>query len=103
MELKDFYFFDITFQTMNLFSFVMGMFYAATMGYFGRKALTQVIIYFMILTAWYAGSAWIEKSKAGNAVVVDCRLSDISPDFTPKLKEQCREMRIKQANTGNIK
>jgi len=95
MELKEFYFFDISFQTMNLFSFVMGMFYAATMGYFGRKALTQVIIYFMILAAWYAGNAWLERNKYNNSIVYDCRLSEISPDYPTKVKKQCRDQQEK--------
>lgn len=95
-NLKDFIFFDISFQTMNLFSFVMGMFYASTISWFGRKALIQVIIYFMVLAAWYAAGAWIERTKLGNSVVYDCRIAEISPDFPIKARQQCRDLMTKE-------
>lgn len=30
------------------------------------------------------------------AVVVDCRLAEISPDYTPAMKEECRKIRSQQ-------
>ena len=33
--------------------------------------------------------------KRGDVVVINCTLSEISPDFTPQMKEACREARIK--------
>ena len=35
--------------------------------------------------------------KRGNVVVIDCTWSEISPDFTPQMREACR-----QARTQNI-
>ena len=31
--------------------------------------------------------------KRGNVVVIDCRLSEISPDFTNETREACRQAR----------
>jgi hypothetical protein len=31
--------------------------------------------------------------KKGNVVVIDCRLSEISPDFTTEMREACRQAR----------
>jgi steroid 5-alpha reductase family enzyme len=31
----------------------------------------------------------------GDVVVIDCTWSEISPDFTPQMKEACRQARIK--------
>jgi hypothetical protein len=31
--------------------------------------------------------------KRGNVVVIDCRLSEISPDFTNEMREACRQAR----------
>jgi steroid 5-alpha reductase family enzyme len=33
--------------------------------------------------------------KRGDVVVIDCTWSEISPDFTPQMKEACRQARIK--------
>jgi hypothetical protein len=33
--------------------------------------------------------------KRGDVVVIDCRLSEISPDFTTEMREACRQARIK--------
>ena len=33
--------------------------------------------------------------KRGNVVVIDCTWSEISPDFTPQMREACRQARIK--------
>lgn len=30
------------------------------------------------------------------SVVYDCRLSEISPDFPPEVKDQCRKLRLEQ-------
>ena len=33
--------------------------------------------------------------KRANVVVIDCTWSEISPDFTPQMREACRQARIK--------
>ena len=33
--------------------------------------------------------------KRGDVIVIDCTWSEISPDFTPQMKEACRQARIK--------
>jgi len=53
MNISDFHFFDITVQGLNLFSFVLGMFYASTLSWYRRTAFIQVVIYFMGLALWY--------------------------------------------------
>ena len=33
--------------------------------------------------------------KRGEVIVINCSLSEISPDFTPQMKEACRQARTK--------
>ena len=33
--------------------------------------------------------------KRGDVIVIDCTWSEISPDFTPQMKEACRQARMK--------
>jgi steroid 5-alpha reductase family enzyme len=33
--------------------------------------------------------------KRGDVIVIDCTWSEISPDFTPQMKEACRQARVK--------
>jgi hypothetical protein len=35
--------------------------------------------------------------KRGDVVVINCTWSEIIPDFTPQMKEACRQARIKNA------
>lgn len=32
--------------------------------------------------------------KRGDVVVIDCTWSEISPDFTPQMREACRQARV---------
>jgi hypothetical protein len=50
-----------------------------------------VIIVFMIAIPFMFFFA----PKRGNVVVIDCTWSEISPDFTPQMREACRQARIK--------
>lgn len=96
-NLLNFKLFDISFASMNIFSFVMGMFYASVISWFGRKALIQVVIYFMILTGWYASNAWLERTKQGNAVSFDCRTAEWKLDITKEALEACRKINKQEA------
>lgn len=95
--------FVVSFASLNVFSFVIGMIYATLNSWYWRSQRTmiiQIILYFMALAGWYSFDAYIERTKQGNTVTVDCRLAEISPDFTTKLKEQCRELNRKQQSQG---
>lgn len=35
--------------------------------------------------------------KKGNVVVYDCRISEISPDYPIKVKEECRKLRAEKS------
>lgn len=55
MSLSDFHFFDISFQSLNLFSYMLGMTAAFfKQGLFGKTIGKEVIAYFGILALWYA-------------------------------------------------
>jgi hypothetical protein len=57
MNLSDFHFFDISFQSFNLFSYMIGMTVAFfNQSFFGKKIGREVIFYFACLAAWYAFS-----------------------------------------------
>jgi hypothetical protein len=100
LNILDFKLFDISIQSMNIFSFVIGMFYASVISWFGRKALIQVVMYFMILSVWYASNAWLERTKTGNTVSFDCRTAEWSLDISKEALEACRKIN-KQNNTTN--
>jgi len=34
--------------------------------------------------------------KKGDVVRIDCSISEISPDFTPEMREACRQLRAKK-------
>ena len=40
--------------------------------------------------------AWNISPKKGEVIIINCSLSEISPDFTPEMKKACREARSKQ-------
>ena len=40
--------------------------------------------------------AWNISPKKGEVIVINCTLSEISPDFTPEMRKACREARSKQ-------
>ncbi len=40
--------------------------------------------------------AWNVSPKKGEVIVINCSLSEISPDFTPEMKKACREARSKK-------
>ena len=40
--------------------------------------------------------AWNISPKKGEVIVINCSLSEISPDFTPEMRKACREARSKQ-------
>ena len=53
--LKDYNFFEITLVSINLFSFVLGVFFAATM--WRVRAMYFVVFYFALLALYYALSS----------------------------------------------
>ena len=55
MNLSDFHFFDISFQSFNLFSYVLGITWAFfNQGLFGKNIGKSIIFYFAGLALWYA-------------------------------------------------
>ena len=40
--------------------------------------------------------AWNISPKKGEVIVINCTLSEISPDFTPEMRKACREAKSKQ-------
>lgn len=55
MNLTDFHFFDISFQSLNLFSYMLGMTAAFfKQGLFGKTLGKEIMIYFAGLALWYA-------------------------------------------------
>ncbi len=40
--------------------------------------------------------AWNISPKKGEVIIINCSLSEISPDFTPEMRKACREARSKQ-------
>jgi hypothetical protein len=54
------------------------------------------IIAVMVFMLCQFGFFWATKdSMKGRTVTYDCSLSEISPDFPPEVREQCRKLRAK--------
>ncbi len=44
--------------------------------------------------AWFAGGLyWLTTMPARQVVVYNCELAEISPDFPPQAREECRRLR----------
>jgi hypothetical protein len=57
-----------------------------------KLAIVAIIIFICVqLTFMY----WAKDSFKGVTVRYDCSLSEISPDFPPQVKEECRKLRAK--------
>ena len=45
------------------------------------------------------GFFWLTKdSMKGHTITYDCSISEISPDFPPQVREECRKLRAKYSN-----
>jgi steroid 5-alpha reductase family enzyme len=60
-----------------------------------RKDIGIVIVAVATFIAF--AIAFFIAPKRGEVVVIDCTWSEISPDFTPQMREACREARIQSA------
>jgi len=58
-----------------------------------RKIVDIVIVLFVIFSLpivwWFA-----PRHKQGDVIRIDCTWSEISPDFTPEIREACRKARM---------
>lgn len=55
----------------------------------------DIEIALIALAAFIAfGLMFFYAPKRGDVVVIDCTWSEISPDFTPQMKEACRQARL---------
>jgi hypothetical protein len=58
-----------------------------------RKIVDVVIVLFVIFSLpivwWFA-----PRHKQGDVIRIDCTWSEISPDFTPEIREACRKARM---------
>jgi steroid 5-alpha reductase family enzyme len=57
-----------------------------------RKNIEVAIVAISVFFAF--GVVFFIAPKRGDVVVIDCTWSEISPDFTPQMREACRQARI---------
>jgi hypothetical protein len=50
------------------------------------------VILFVVILAALPIVLW-NLPRKGEVIVIDCSLSEISPDFTPEMKQACRDVR----------
>lgn len=53
------------------------------------------LIGFTVIIAGLLFLMFISAPKKGDVIVVDCRLAEISPDFTNQMRQACREVQAK--------
>ena len=56
------------------------------------KTIGVVLLFLFMFGAVYT-MAQISRITRAEGVVFDCRLSEISPDFPPEVRNECRKMR----------
>jgi hypothetical protein len=57
------------------------------------KLIIIAVIIFIIAQATFM--YWAKDTFKGMTVRYDCSISEISPDFPPQVKEECRKLRAK--------
>lgn len=57
------------------------------------KLKSQISVAIFALVWAGAGFYWLSTQPKHGVVVIDCTLAEISPDFTPEVKEACRKAR----------
>ena len=63
-----------------------------------KESIRVFVLVVSLIALFY--SAWFmfyPQPKQG--VVYDCRLAEISPDYPPTIKNQCRELMVAKGNT----
>ena len=63
-----------------------------------KLAILAIITFICAQVAFFY---WTKDSFKGITVKYDCSISEISPDFPPEVREQCRKLRAKY-NDGRI-
>lgn len=58
-----------------------------------RENIKVVVLAIAVFIAF--GAMFFIAPKRGDVVIIDCRLSEISPDFTNEMREACRQARTK--------
>lgn len=58
-----------------------------------NKLIIIAIIIFTIAQVIFA--YWVKNSFKDMTVRYDCSISEISPDFPPQVREECRKLRVK--------
>jgi L-lactate permease len=56
--------------------------------------MREIVIAFVVVIL-LAILFWNSMSKKGEVIVINCSLSEISPDFTPEMRQACRDARKK--------
>jgi hypothetical protein len=58
-----------------------------------NKYQTQIAVGVFAIIWFVAGLYWIMSQPKHGTRVIDCSLVEISPDFTPEVREACRKAR----------
>lgn len=59
------------------------------------KSIWPVVGFVVSVIALFA-AMFLSAPKRGEVIVINCGISEISPDFTPKMREECRKLRKEQ-------
>lgn len=59
------------------------------------KATIEAVLMGVAL-ACVAGMAYFFMPAKGSVIVINCSISEISPDFTPAMREACRQVRAEK-------
>lgn len=55
------------------------------------NTVTGVLVGALIITMFTVLTAITPKRTDGNQVIYDCRIAEISPDFPPEVRNECRK------------
>ena len=58
-----------------------------------KPSLSDIIQYFSLVVFAIFLVVYIVRNYGHHTVVYDCRLAEISPDFPPDVRDECRKLR----------
>ena len=58
-----------------------------------KKYQSQISVAIFAIVWAAVGFYWLSIQPKHGVIVIDCSLSEISPDFSPEMKEACRKAR----------
>ena len=64
------------------------------MSYTVKRKIVDIAVVLLVIFSLPLVWLFAPRHKQGDVIRIDCTWSEISPDFTPEIKEACRKARM---------